>query len=319
MKRTFNPKGLVARKALGVMLAILLVGCLASSAYAFIDLGDAGPQNWVVLTVNGLLNEQGSSVIGLPAVGVKNGNVDMSGTSQIQGNLIVNGGNVDMQGTSHIGGNLFTTGGLTQSAGSSVGGTTTTGAAPNALLDSAVGTAGTKSAAFALLANTQATIAVVDSTTTINRTTTQNVVTITGGINLSGSNKLTIQGNPGDTFIINIPAGGLFNLSGTSSIDVVGISPLDVVFNWLGTGTVADPAKATGNDIEGILLAINADFALDIDGFKWTGEIIAKSLDMRSNSTLENPVPVPPTAILLGSGLLGLALLGGRRKWFHKS
>jgi hypothetical protein len=75
----------------------------------------------------------------------------------------------------------------------------------------------------------------------------------------------------------------------------------NAVFNigsLLAVGTASDPIL----DLNHILCYVNGQLLGDSKNWEGTG------------ITIENAVPIPPSALLLGSGLLGLALLGWRRK-----
>lgn len=94
------------------------------------------------------------------------------------------------------------------------------------------------------------------------------VYQINGDLSLSRSN-LTLSGGANDFFVINIT--GAINLSGGSNILLNGISPDQVVFNLIGTGT---KMTTTGeSDTNGIFLAENG--AINISGGVHDSEFIA--------------------------------------------
>jgi hypothetical protein len=142
-----------------------------------------------------------------------------------------------------------------------------------------------------------------------------NVLNLTGGLDLSGSETLTLQGTAADAFVINVPDAADFEMIGSSQIRVSGgLLPQNVLFNLLDTGTGYD---VIGNRIDGVILSPFAEFGASGLIF---GEIIASDVQLHSGASVTNTfVPIPPTAVLLGSGLLGLGLLGGRKHWFRRN
>jgi choice-of-anchor A domain-containing protein len=278
-------------KAIGVIFLVLMMGLITApgAKAASIDLGTAGPLNWAVLGLGGnvaILSGTVESVFpGFANVGV-NPIGPVSGGGDIDGDLVLH--------TDTIKAFLGTIGGAE--------------IIDDAKLEQAEADAIDRSAFYAGLATT-------DPTTTINTGTTiigsggLNVLNLTGGLSLLGET-LTLQGTAADAFVINVPAG--FTMTGASNILVDGgVLPHNVLINLLGVGGYS----FLGDEINGIILAPIGSF--NAHGLI-LGELIANQVALASGAVVRNPaVPVPPSAILLGSGLLGLGLLGGRKHWFH--
>lgn len=87
---------------------------------------------------------------------------------------------------------------------------------------------------------------------------------------LSGDSVLTLTGNPGDAFVINVK--GDFKLSGNAKIVLAGgLTAADVLFNVTSNKKVELTGKAMGT---GILLATRSEVKLSGSSM-WTGEVIA--------------------------------------------
>lgn len=94
---------------------------------------------------------------------------------------------------------------------------------------------------FAGLTPTQTFSAPINSGLTLTGNGGQNVIAVNGQVNLNNSGNLTISGGPGDFFVFNIAAGQNFQLQNGSSIVLNGISPSQVVFNFLGNSSTPAP------------------------------------------------------------------------------
>lgn len=300
---------LLRRRVLGVIALALMVGFIAApgaNAASISDLGNAGPAQWAVLTLDGgvsATNYQmtGSTINGLPGnVGVVTGNASVSG-STVSGALF-----------------LSTGGSLSGDATQFAGGVNPAGqAAADAKLSAAATDAASAKTIFEGLAVDQAkTNAGTPSGTTISPTNVGGLTVVSfDTISFTGSKFWTFDGggNSASQFIVKIADAGILSLLGSSGFKFSGISPFNVLFFYEGTNT---DVITSNLDTGGILFFPNAQTALDNNTADWTGELIGKTARLTSHSTL---VPLPPSAFLLGSGLLGLGLLGGRKQWFRKS
>jgi len=92
----------------------------------------------------------------------------------------------------------------------------------------------------------------ITTNTTINGVSGLNVVKVTGDINMSGSNKLTLSGPPDAFFVVNV--GGKIKFSGTGGIFAGGGMPSShVLINMTGNGNNLLDTDS-GNTVQGTLL-----------------------------------------------------------------
>jgi choice-of-anchor A domain-containing protein len=134
----------------------------------------------------------------------------------------------------------------------------------------------------------------------------ENVIHLTKWLQTGGT--ITFTGGPDTCFVVNI-AGSFVRIGGRLEFGP-DISFDDVLFNVTSSQYV-DILTET----QGILLAPYSDFYLK--GTCWIGEVIAgKKLSIMgaTKGCVINPTPVPPSLLLLGTGLLGLGVLGWRRR-----
>lgn len=297
MKNFCQLKGLLGGMVLRVAVLALAVGLMAApSAKAdSINLLTAGPANYSALGLGGPVSLASTTIVTNLGVFAPGGFTATS-TSTVEGNLI--------KSTS-----------INVPLGLVVDGSVISD-------DATIGQAVTDAIARSAYYNTLATnpLNITNHITTINSAMTLtgngglNVINLTGGLSLTSAT-LTLSGGASDAFVINVPSGDTFSLTGSAKILVTGgLLPQNVLFNVLGrSGT------DTGDTIDGIILMPTG--ALNADGLIH-GELIAKNLVLESGAIVQSPggqVPIPPSAILFGSGLLGLGLLGGRKQWFRKS
>jgi hypothetical protein len=303
-------KRLLRGKVLGVIVLTLAMGLMAapSAKAASIDLLTAGPFDYAVLGLGTVVTTTSSTITGIfPAFG----NVGVLDDPGAPPHALLTATSGSITGTVFVQ-DLAQFNNITNIVPD--GGVVVTGTAAGNKLSVAAADAIARSAFYAGLAAT-------DATTTINTDTTiignggLNVLNLSGGLSLSGSEVLTLQGTAADAFVINVPNDEAFSMIGTSKILVSGgLLPQNVLINLLETNA---SYSVLGDEIDGIILAPNVLFTAS--GLI-VGEVIGHDVTLHSSAIVRNPVvPVPPTAILFGSGLLGLGLLGGRRKWFRKS
>lgn len=293
-------------KALGVLLLALAIGLMAApgAKAANIDLLTAGPLFYAVLGLGTDLTLTASHVEsvfpGFANVG-----------ALLPGNIVFTSGTLEgtvfVQNASQYSNiaNIVPGGGVVVNAAK-------------------LTQANTDALARSIFYNQAATVsgltAVGNATGTLDHNTTGfvdgalNFVTLSGNVLLTGTNTFTINAPLGTAVVFNLGDGDTFTMTGTSKILVSGgIRAEDVLFNLRDPDS--DYAALTGGEIDGILLAPFAK--VDFTGLVF-GEVIGHDIAMHSTSTVNNPAPVPPSAILLGSGLLGLGLFGSRRKWFRR-
>lgn len=293
----------------GVFLA-LAVGLMAApgTQAESINLGSAGPAFWAVLGLgaNVTINGDTTGVVG--NVGV-NPNGIATGDGTITGDLLLassaQNNFTSPTGVGHLIGNLKTNAGtiLAQAKADAI-------QIPNLPAPPPPLTGGANF--YAAQSNNNSIVATANPLITqVIGNGSLNVINIASLLDISGGHTLQLVGGAADAFVFNV--GGLFELDGTIQL-VGGVLPQNVLINETGGGL------ALVNDT-GVMSGI----ILDATGFanihgQVTGEVIANQVTVQSGGFVDAPpaVPIPPTAILLGSGLLGLGLLGGRKKWFRK-
>jgi len=203
------------------------------------QLGPAGSQNFSILGLQGSKIQLSSGplkVNGNVGIGV-NGLIHLSGGSTQPGTLYA-----DPSATVQIDGGSSFGGGVVNEPFTAI---------QNAALALA--------AQAAALPATQ-TFTQIQNATTILGNGGQNVIAVTGTFHLSGA-KLTISGGANDTFIINVYQG--LQMDGGASIVLSGVSPTQVLFNFIGT----QQFQTSGNaDTAGIFLGTNGSQQVQING-----------------------------------------------------
>jgi hypothetical protein len=156
------------------------------------------------------------------------------------------------------------------------------------------------------------TLGIISGNTTITRTANLNVIDATS-INEQGGSTLAFSGSASDWFIVRVS--GTLTAGGGSTIDADGVGNGHVLF------IVNGDINSNGNsNLDGIY--ISTDGAIIVSGGTHYGAFIEagtdKELKFQSAPTINfeefQPVPVPPSALLLGSALMGLVGLRGFRK-----
>lgn len=285
----------VRRLMAGVLGAWLIIFALSSSAWAVgIELGLAGPSQWALLALgDGNVNINSSTIDGLVndvgIVGPSSGTISFSTTSSSVPGTIYEGTGVTNSSTSS------TRGPLVQPA--------------DAMLDAAKADALYYAEGYKNTPVTDPSLTNIDLTgftsLPITGAAGQNVYNLTN-FRMQAFNTITITGPVGSTFVFNIS--DAFNLGAGTLNFGPNISPQDVLFNVTGSTDVYIAIKA----FQGLVLAPLANVTLN--GTDWTGEVIAGRQLTINLTDAYNPVPLPASGLLLGSGLLGLGLLGWRRK-----
>ena len=128
----------------------------------------------------------------------------------------------------------------------------------------------------------------ISGNTTINLAPGVNVADLTG-INLGGSNVLTLNGPAGSEVIFNI-SGGLTLNSGRVAL-TGGLTPADVVFNLTGNQAFATSGGLNQESVlEGIVL--NPHGQVHLTPGRVIGEIIAgDNINIASGGSIASPVP----------------------------
>jgi hypothetical protein len=168
------------------------------------------------------------------------------------------------------------------------------------------------STAFKNMAATQIFSSISAATTILGNGGT-NVISLSGGIKLGGSNNLTLTGGANDKFIFNIQGG--LSMDGSARVVLSGgVIAENVVFNFVGSG--GSLTTHVGNLIQGIVLAPDRDITFH-GAF---GEIIGggKKLTLMSGAVVNGfppdaprqPVPDSGSALILGClGFGGLSMM----------
>jgi hypothetical protein len=138
-------------------------------------------------------------------------------------------------------------------------------------------------------------------------------------LNLGAGQSLTLSGNAGDQFIVNVD--GLFTLGASASIVLDGVLPEDVLFNLTGaSGSVGAAAN-----LRGTFLAPNQDFQLGSADDLLGARFLAQNISVGAATNVGGdfgggggvpPVNVPEPAVvpLMVLGLVMVGLLGWRRR-----
>jgi len=265
--------------AVGLALVGSIVGVPVAGA-ASINLGAA--MDYSGLGLGGVpitISSGNTTIAGNVGVGV-NGSLDFSGGGKIKGRI-------DKDSTSTV--NL-------------TGGSTAAGGIDTVSMASIAKAATDAASNYASLLPTS-TLASILSSTSITGNGGQNVIDVTGDINLQGGSKLTLTGTSADTFVFDIA--GAMTLGGGSDITLVGVMPSQVLFNLTGTGKAVN---LNGNsDSAGIFLDTKGDII--VSGGVHSSEFVSGTrLTFQSGPSI-NLLPLPES--VWG----GLLLLGGLGMW----
>ncbi len=130
-----------------------------------------------------------------------------------------------------------------------------------------------------------------------------NVINVVTNINLSNGGVLTLIGNGStDEFLFNV--NGTMTLTGASSINLIGVKPEQVLWNFVGDGQEVLFENSTGY---GNILAIDRD--IRFEGGSNEGSLISNGnrIKLQSGAQVTSLVIPEPTAGLLAA--LGLSML----------
>ena len=118
---------------------------------------------------------------------------------------------------------------------------------------------------------------------TLTATSTTPVVFNISSFCLSSAS-LTLSGSANDEFVFNI-YGGTMSLTSSSIHLTGGLTPSDVVFNYVGAGG-SGPAMSKNSSISGIILS--TQHSVTVANSSVTGAVISKGLTL-SNANIESP------------------------------
>lgn len=280
--------------------AIATLLLVANISYAGpVDLGNAGDYTLLATGTN--------AWYGLPMYG----NLELGSAAQIYGQVGVRN-TLNMAHDAAIYG-AADFGGLTQNPGAVILGNA------NPVVDAAFWDAlylDVKSASQTAQALGGVNSGAVNSTQTFNRQGDLSVFNISG-LNLSAGHSLTLKGNAGDMFVVNVGAGG-FMLGGGAAIILEGISADNVLFNMYGILNEGHVNVAAGT-MKGTYIAPDAYMqlgdGLNLEGVRFLAAGISGNLQtVQGIPNGQPPVVVfePSALLLLGVGLLGLSLIRRR-------
>ena len=197
-------------------------------------------------------------------IGLDGVNFEVQGPISVTGNLAIGPkGSFQVSNNAWLNSTLF----ADPTASVSIGGGS--GLAGGTVTESLTGlkaTATSLSSSSAALTATK-TFSSIASSTTVTGNGGQNVVNVTGGINLGNNETLTISGGSSDTFIFNV-AGGMV-LGNGSNIALSGVPPSQVLFNFTGSSLVQIGNASTS----GVYLNVGGE--IDIQAGNHNSEFIS--------------------------------------------
>jgi hypothetical protein len=228
-----------------------------TSAFTDIATVGAGPGDYAVLGLGGLVNLSNVTVTGNVGVGA-GGTISNMAPSTIVGNVFASA-------TNQYSGPGILTGSITDNA---------------SLLAANVASA-QKAAADAAGETPNWIFTGISGATTITGVAGLNVINVIGNINLNNAN-LTLKGPSNAFFIVNVT--GNMTLGGTASLlSSGGVTNSDILYNF--TASNASISTHVGDTTNGILLAAGCKSSMNLDGI-FNGELIGTKIALLSGATL---------------------------------
>ena len=223
------------------------------------------------------------------------------GANASQANLgIANGGKLNSSATTVIQGAyyMFSNNRGDSIADTTIVGGTLTGANVDSKLSTAASDATTASANLAGLTADQTFPNTITTTQTITATVPgQNVINLENGINLGNGLTLTLSGSASQSFVINIPDGGI-TLDSASILLTGGLTAANVIFNLTNTIIGRNNVSVTGSPavINGIVMDLNGSVSVTGQGDIVNGEVISSQNISFTNGSDVEVVPTVPEA-----------------------
>lgn len=134
-----------------------------------------------------------------------------------------------------------------------------------------------------------------------------NVINVITNVSLNSAGTLTLVGTESDQFVFNI--NGAMTLSQAASIVPVGISPSQILWNFVGEG---QEVLIDGGNAVGTILAIERDIRMESGSV--TGALISNGprIKLQSGAVVNYaPIPEPATGILV---VAAMSVLVARRR-----
>lgn len=129
-------------------------------------------------------------------------------------------------------------------------------------------------------------------------------------LSLTGGNNFTLNGSmlpAGSRVILNVASG--FSLSGGSQVNLIGLTPSQVLINYTGTSAAGASGGSAGTAIFGTFLAPNANVNFNAAATVIYGSLISASVNLSSGITILG-IPFVPEPSTVMSGVLLLLPLG---------
>jgi hypothetical protein len=242
-------------------------------------------------------------------------NESVTGPSTIIGNVGVGpGAKFSISGSSDVFGDIIFYDTITGSNFSN----SSSGVVPAPYKDTATVTLGINAALAASNAISAAvatqSLSSISGTTTINRTSADNVIRLSGSISLGGGDVLTINGLPNDYFYFDLPIGN-FGMNGGSQIVLTGgVTQNHVYFNVTSSGGQVAFSNTTTTAIGNFLVTQRS---VQVNAPTLYGRIYSGGgqISVTSGGSVIRPeddtnIPEPSTAVLMSLGAAAFAACG---------